>query len=108
MNWAELNPFSIKSCNFILSSANSFGGIRYDLLEMGAVSGFRLITNSTSLSRGNPGRSSGNTSRNFTCYQNILDFWYDSFIDPSKWFGWDSYRDGQENLFMAMAQFDSP
>jgi hypothetical protein len=46
--------------------------------------------------------------RKFTYYRNILDLWDDSFIDPSKWFGWDNYRDGQENLFMAMTQLDSP
>jgi hypothetical protein len=40
------------------SSANSFEGIQYDLLETEVVPGFNSITNSTSLSRGNPGRSS--------------------------------------------------
>jgi hypothetical protein len=60
----RMNPFSSNSCNCVLSSANSFGGIRYDLLEIGAVPSFILITNSTSRSRGNPGRSSGNTSGN--------------------------------------------
>jgi hypothetical protein len=60
----RMNPFSSKSCNCVLSSANSFGGIRYDLLEIGAVLGFSSITNSTSLSRGNPGKSSGKTSGN--------------------------------------------
>jgi hypothetical protein len=58
------SPFSSRSCNWILSSARSFGGIRYDLLEIGAVPGFNSITNSTSLSGGNPGRSSGKTSGN--------------------------------------------
>jgi hypothetical protein len=60
----QINPFSSRSCNWVLSSASSFGGIRYDLLEMGAVPGFNSITNSTSLSGGNPGRSSGKTSGN--------------------------------------------
>jgi hypothetical protein len=60
----RMNPFSSKSCNCILSSASSFGGIRYDLLEMGVVPGFNSITNSTSLSGGNPGKSSRNTSGN--------------------------------------------
>jgi hypothetical protein len=60
----RMNPFSSRSCNWVLSSANSFGGIRYDLLEIGVVLGFNSITNSTSLSGGNPGRSSGKTSRN--------------------------------------------
>jgi hypothetical protein len=60
----RMNPFSSRSCNWVLSSANSFGGIRYDLLETGAVSGFNSITNSTSLSGGNPGRSYGKTFEN--------------------------------------------
>jgi hypothetical protein len=56
-----MDPFSNKSCSCVLSSASSLGGIRYDLLEIGVVPGFNSITNSTSLSRGNPGKSSGNT-----------------------------------------------
>jgi hypothetical protein len=60
----RINPFSSRSCNWVLSSTSSFGGIRYDLLEMGAVPGFNSITNSTSLSGGNPDRSSGKTSGN--------------------------------------------
>jgi hypothetical protein len=36
----------------------------YDLLEIGVVPGFNSITNSTSLSGCNPGKSSGNTSGN--------------------------------------------
>jgi hypothetical protein len=56
-----INPFSNKSCNCVFSSANSLGGIRYDLLEIGVVPGFNLIINSTFLSGGNPGKSSGNT-----------------------------------------------
>jgi hypothetical protein len=60
----QMNPFSSRSCNWVLSFANSFGGIRYDLLEIGVVSGFNSITNSTSLSGGNQGRSSGKTSGN--------------------------------------------
>jgi hypothetical protein len=59
-----MNPFSSRSCNWVLSSASSFVGIRYDLLEMGAVPGFNSITNSTFLSGGNPGKSSGKTSGN--------------------------------------------
>jgi hypothetical protein len=60
----QINLFSSRSCNWVLSSTNSFGGIRYNLLEIGAVSGFNSITNSTSLSRGNPGKSSGKTFGN--------------------------------------------
>jgi hypothetical protein len=59
-----MNPFSSRSCNWVLSSASSLGGIQYDLLEMGAVPGFNSITNSTSLTGGNPGKSSGKTSGN--------------------------------------------
>jgi hypothetical protein len=59
-----INPFSNKSCNRVLSSANSLGGIRYDLLEIGVVPCFRSITNYTSLSGGSLGKSSENTSRN--------------------------------------------
>jgi hypothetical protein len=59
-----MNPFSSRSCNWVLSFANSFGGIQYDLLEIGAVPGFNSITNSTSLLGGNPGKSSGKTFRN--------------------------------------------
>jgi hypothetical protein len=36
----RINPFSSRSCNWVLSSISSFGGIRYDLLEIGAVPGF--------------------------------------------------------------------
>src|SRR5687767_13296844 len=60
----RMNPFSSRSCNWVLSSASLFGDIRYDLLEMGVVPGFNSITNSTSLSGGNPGKSSGKTSGN--------------------------------------------
>jgi hypothetical protein len=35
-----------------------------------------------------------------------LDFRYDSFIDSTKWFSWNSHRDGQENIFLAIAQPD--
>jgi hypothetical protein len=50
----QINPFSNRSCNCVLSSANSFGGIWYDHLETGVVPGFNSITNSTSLAGGNP------------------------------------------------------
>jgi hypothetical protein len=60
----QMNPFSSRSCNWVLIFANSFGGIRYDLLEIGVVPGFNSITNSTSLSGGNLGRSSRKTSGN--------------------------------------------
>jgi hypothetical protein len=60
----RMNPFCNRSFNWVLSSANSFGGIRYDLLEIGAILGFNSITNSTSLYGGNPGKSSRKTSGN--------------------------------------------
>jgi hypothetical protein len=60
----RMNPFSSRFCNWVLSFANSFGGIRYNLLEIGAVPGFNSITNSTSLSGGNPDRSSRKSSGN--------------------------------------------
>jgi hypothetical protein len=44
-----INPFSNKSCNCVLSSASSLGGIRYDLLEIGVVLCFGSITNYTSV-----------------------------------------------------------
>jgi hypothetical protein len=59
-----INTFSKKSCNCVLSSANSLGGIRYVLLEIGAVPGLNSITKSTSLYGGNLGKSIGNTSGN--------------------------------------------
>jgi hypothetical protein len=54
------------SCNYVscfLSSFSSSTDILYGLLEIGAVPGKRSITNSTSLSGGTPGNSSGKTSR---------------------------------------------
>jgi hypothetical protein len=45
-----INPFSRNSCSYVFSSANSLGGMQYDLLEIGAVPGFNSIKNSTSLS----------------------------------------------------------
>ena len=55
-----LNNSSI--CSF--NSYNSAGAIRYGAIEMGSVPGACSISNSISLSSGNPGRSSGNTSKN--------------------------------------------
>jgi hypothetical protein len=52
------------SCNFVncfLSSFYSSTDILHGLFEMGAVPGKRSITNSTSLSGGIPGNSSGKT-----------------------------------------------
>ena len=55
-----LNNSSI--CTF--NSFSSAGAIRYDDIEMGSVPGASSISNSISLSGYNPGRSSGNTSKN--------------------------------------------
>jgi hypothetical protein len=52
------------SFNYFLSSFNSSTNILYGLFEIGTVSGSRSITNSTSLSGGITGNSSGKTSRN--------------------------------------------
>jgi hypothetical protein len=54
---------SCNSGNCFLSSFYSSTDILYGLFEMGAVPGKRSITNSTSLSGGIPGNSSGKTSR---------------------------------------------
>jgi hypothetical protein len=59
-----INPFSNRSCSCVFNSANSLGCMQYDLLEIGVVPGFNSMTNSISLSGGNPGKSSRNTSRN--------------------------------------------
>jgi hypothetical protein len=102
-----MNPFSSKSWSRVLSSANSLGGIRYDLLEIGP---YRASVQSQTLHLFLEATQE-NLRKDiweFTYYRNILDFWYDSSIDPSKWFGWDSYKDGQENLFMNMAKLDGP
>jgi hypothetical protein len=64
MELGLINPFSNMSCSCVFNSANSLGTMRYDLVEIGVVPGFNSITNSTSLSGGNPGKSSGNTSGN--------------------------------------------
>jgi hypothetical protein len=75
-----IKPLSSNSCNYVLSSANSFGCILYALLDIGVVPGFNSITNSISLSRDRPGRSSGTTSRNSN-YQNIFDLFHRDCID---------------------------
>jgi hypothetical protein len=53
---------SYNSVNCFFSSFNSSTDILYSLFEMGAVPGKRSIMNSTSLSGGIPGYSSGKTS----------------------------------------------
>jgi hypothetical protein len=54
-------PASFNLVNCFLSSFNSSTDILYGLFEMGAVPGKRSMTNSTSLSGGIPGNSSGKT-----------------------------------------------
>jgi hypothetical protein len=56
-------PASYNSVSCSLSSFNSSTDILYGHLEIGAVLGKRSMTNSTSLSGGIPGNSSGKTSR---------------------------------------------
>src|ERR1041385_6960979 len=58
----RMKPFANKASSCILSSANSRGAILYGRLEIGAVPGARSIMNSTHLSGGIPGSSSGKTS----------------------------------------------
>jgi hypothetical protein len=54
---------SCNSVNYFLSSFSSSTDILYGLFEIGVVPGKRSITNSTYLSGGMPGNSSGRTSR---------------------------------------------
>lgn len=82
--------FSNKASIWVFHYASSFGGIQYDLLEMEVVPGFNSITNSTSLSRGNPGKSSRNTSRN-SCTTRIS---CSSFTTTSKTLSFDLARAG--------------
>src|ERR1041385_1056957 len=60
----QMKSFSNKASSWILSSANSRGAISYGRLEIGAVPGIRSTMNSTHLSGGIPGSSSGKTSGN--------------------------------------------
>src|SRR3954470_18314227 len=57
----RMKPFSNKSSSWVLSSANSRGAILYGRLEIGTVPGTRSTMNSTHLSGGTPGSSSGKT-----------------------------------------------
>src|SRR6185503_13498418 len=58
----RIKPLSRSSCRWLFNSANSLGGIRYGLFEIGAVPGCSSITNSISRSGGIPGKSSEKTS----------------------------------------------
>src|SRR3954462_14157901 len=57
-----MKPFVSKASSWIFNSANSRGAILYGRLEIGAVPGIRSTMNSTHLSGGIPGNSSGKTS----------------------------------------------
>src|SRR4051812_45814857 len=57
-----MKPFANKASSWIFSLANSRGAILYGHLEIGAVPGERSTMNSTHLSGGMPGSSSGKTS----------------------------------------------
>jgi hypothetical protein len=54
----RMNSFSSNSCSCFFNSANSAGGIRYGLFDMGVVPGCNYIENSMSRSGGIPGNSS--------------------------------------------------
>jgi hypothetical protein len=58
----RINPLACSSAVCFLSSANSFMGILYGLLEIGGVPGNNSMRNSISQSGGIPGNSAGNTS----------------------------------------------
>ena len=60
----RMKCFSISSSICFLSSTNSAGAIRYEVIDTGLIPGTKLIENFTSLLGGNPGTSSGNTSSN--------------------------------------------
>src|SRR3954466_12326594 len=60
----RMKTFANKASSWILSSDNSRGAILYGRLEIGAVPGIRSTMNSTHLSGGMPGSSSGKTSGN--------------------------------------------
>src|ERR1041384_932014 len=57
-----MKPFANEASSWVFSSANSCGAILYGRLEIGAVPGIRSTMNSTHLSGGIPGSSSGKTS----------------------------------------------
>src|SRR3954470_10077627 len=58
----RMKPFANKASSWTFSSPNSHGAILYGRLEIGAVPGARSTMNSTHLSGGMPGSSSGKTS----------------------------------------------
>ncbi|KAJ0483209.1 hypothetical protein HanIR_Chr13g0662401 [Helianthus annuus] len=57
-----IKPLANKSSNCVLNSFISVGANLYGALATGAAPGIMSIRNSTCLSGGNPGSSSGNTS----------------------------------------------
>ena len=59
-----MSPFSDNSFNFSFNSCNFAGAILYEGIKIVWVSGSTSIANSTSYSRGKPGRSLGNTFKN--------------------------------------------
>src|ERR1041385_3963874 len=59
-----MKPFANEASSWVFSSANSGGAILYGRLEIGVVPGIRSTMNSTHLSGGIPGSSSGKTSGN--------------------------------------------
>jgi len=57
-----MNPLSRSSCICSFNSLSSSGAIRLGALDIGHMPGNKSIVNLISLSGGNPGSSSGNTS----------------------------------------------
>src|SRR3954469_14480829 len=58
----RMKPFANETSSWVLSLANSCGAILYGRLEIGDVPGIRSTMNSTHLSGGMPGSSSGKIS----------------------------------------------
>src|ERR1041385_7216291 len=58
----RMKPFANEASSWVFISANSCGAILYGRLEIGAMPGIRFTINSTHLSGGIPGSSSGKTS----------------------------------------------
>src|SRR4051812_10725174 len=58
----RMKPFANEASSWIFSSANSCGAILYGRLDIGVVPGIISTMNSTHLSGGIPGSSSGKTS----------------------------------------------
>ena len=58
----RINPFSVNSVNCFDNSSNSVGASQKGARATGAAPGINSIRNSTCLTGGSPGKSSGKTS----------------------------------------------